>query len=547
MPHGAGWRLLRSVLVVAGILLSTTLATPPAHAEDTDDDTSNHVTITGTVWLDENEDGMRQPSEPALRGVSVEIGLNEPASSEVGADERGRYVTTARVGKKRSFGGDRVLLRSYYFEPGDAPVWGGGSSSYTHRGCAQLYLIPEFAGQIVTVDIRVVRFAGNVSHMPPMNWPLANGHFFKENNRSYGIFRHCDVGFSVTNAAGITFWDSWQRFGFERVGYPISHRFIWKGLVTQIFQRAVFQWQPGEGVSLVNVLDEFHDAGFDHQLERNYFIPKQLNTTLFDAGKSREEMQRDRLALLDANQAIKEHYFAAPDPMEHYGLPTARIGRDWDVWVIRTQKAVFYEWGPRWRPSGVTLAHVGRLAKRLGLFPEDVFRPQPVGFAGIGLTPEAHATSEWVEVSGTVWIDENSDGIRQSSEPVVPGAAVEVRVHPWNLDEQRSSMGWGVAADAQGRYHYPWAYAGAGFLMTVHYFKAGAEPVMNTASNGPGPYTHSGCAHFYVPSGRSELNLDIRLMKIGRYRSVDWRRLPMGFSSRKPLAVTAKNATQGSP
>ena len=521
MTRGACWSLLQRPLLVAGVLIWTMLATSSALAGDADD-ASNKVRITGTVWLDENEDGIRQPGEPALPGVSVGIGHNFPSLSGFGADEQGRYSTIARVRQDEDGFRERVLIWSYYFEPGDAAVWGGGSASSTHWGCAQVYLAPELAGQTMTVDIRMVRFAGNESHMPPMNWPLADGHFFKENSRSYGRYHHCDTGFSVTNADGITFWDTWQRLGFERIGYPISHRFIWKGFVTQVFQRAVFQWRPGKGVFLVDIMDEMHDAGFDNQLQENDFIPKRLDTAEFDAGKGREEIQRDRLALLNANQAIKQRYYAVDDPLERYGLPTARIGRDWDVWAIRTQKAVFYEWGPGRRPSGVTLAHVGRIAERLGLFPKEMFRPQPVGFAEIGVKP-AQTTRDWVKISGIVWIDENADGIRQTSEPVVPGAAVHVDARSWDLDEQRRIMVWGVAADDLGRYQYPWAYAEADFLMTVHYFKPGAEPVMETSADSPGPYTHSGCAHFYVTSGQSELTLDIRVSEVGRNRPTNSR------------------------
>ena len=170
------------------------------------------------------------------------------------------------------------------------------------------------------------------------NWPLFDGHFFTET-----AVRGCESGFSVTNAGGITFWDAWQRLGLENVGYPISHRFKWKGLVTQVFQNAAFQWRPGKGVFLVDVFDELDDAGLEDALRGRWRTPVRLDAS-FDAGKSGKEMERDRLALLDGNEAIRERYYAAPDPLLQYGLPTSRAEDLGNVIVLRTQRALFQQW-----------------------------------------------------------------------------------------------------------------------------------------------------------------------------------------------------------
>ena len=93
---------------------------------------------------------------------------------------------------------------------------------------------------------------------------------------------------------------------------------------------------------------------------------------------------RDRLALLDANQAIIERYYAAPEPLLQYGLPTSRVEDYGNVLVIRTQRAVFQQWKEDvpWAKAGeVTIANGGDIAKELGLFPEDAMIPQPAGFA----------------------------------------------------------------------------------------------------------------------------------------------------------------------
>ena len=115
------------------------------------------------------------------------------------------------------------------------------------------------------------------------------------------------------------------------MGYPISHRFMWRGFVTQAFQKAIFQWQPGRGVFFVNIFDELHDAGSDDYVAGKTIHTVSVTTFILyfvDAvGKqdTQEEVHRRRLALLDANPAIKKRYYAAPEPLLLYGLPTSRV------------------------------------------------------------------------------------------------------------------------------------------------------------------------------------------------------------------------------
>ena len=142
--------------------------------------------------------------------------------------------------------------------------------SYTHHGCT--VVLPPQRDSNLTVDIRVVQIGKH--HLSPRNWPLVDGHFFAE---TFDPYHPCDIGFSVTNTDGITFWDTWQRLGLENVGYPISNRFIWQGFVTQAFQKTIFQWQPGRGVFLLNIFDELHKAGKDDALRVRWAIPNQLS------------------------------------------------------------------------------------------------------------------------------------------------------------------------------------------------------------------------------------------------------------------------------
>ena len=267
------------------------------------------------------------------------------------------------------------ILLVLYKRPWDDYVdeYPGSTFSYSHWGCAYLH-VPAGESER-TVDIRLVRGgeADKVRYTPPKNWPVEEGHFFKEMASPNG----CDSGYSVTNADGIPFWDTWQRLGLENVGYPLSHRFEWRGYVTQVFQKAVFQWRPGRGVFFVDIFDELHAAGMDDLPDQRWLkLPSRLDTTVFDAGKSRKEMERDRLALLDGNEAIKERYYAVPDPLLQYGLPTSQVQDYHNASAIRTEKVVIILWKERTifpRPGRVGLvdqAH-GWDVYRHDLYPEE--------------------------------------------------------------------------------------------------------------------------------------------------------------------------------
>ena len=271
--------------------------------------------------------GLRQPSEPALAGAAVDSTYGAYPGFRVKADGQGQYTHRPRyVGQQLD-----LEVRIELAESGSSPEIKstGSRDSYTHYGCADIHTATGDTER--NVDIRVTR-RGSAS---PTDWPLVDGRFFRR--------ARCDGGFSVTNAGGITFWDAWQRLGLDNVGYPISHRFKWRGFVTQAFEKLVFQWQPGKGVYFVNVLDELHAVGADRWLSNYQEIPTQLEPS-YDAGKSLAETVRGRLALLEGNQAIKEAYFAVPEPLLQYGLPTSRLENFGNVVAIRTQRAVFQQW-----------------------------------------------------------------------------------------------------------------------------------------------------------------------------------------------------------
>ena len=305
--------------------------------------------IGGTVWLDENADGIRQPSEPALPGSQLVFA----------------------VPKIQGSGYEQYEVNAFYLKPGAEPVRKANNFYYSHIGCASLIIPPREAGRVkLTVDIRVLSINimyGNVPS-PPRNWPLVDGHFFRETaDPSYWA---CDAGFAVTNADGIPFWDTWQRLSLENVGYPISNRYMWRGLVAQAFQKAIMQWRPGKGVIFVNVFDELHDAGKDDLLRDRWATPLALEfDPVFDLiAWDWDEAAKWSLDLLDDNEAIKERYYSSPNPLLQFGLPTSRVEDMGNHFAIRTQGAVFQQWKEDvpWAKDGeVTIANGGEISKAL--------------------------------------------------------------------------------------------------------------------------------------------------------------------------------------
>ena len=362
--------VLRNLVVISGVVFAL-LAIAPVHADDHDGD---WVTISGTVWFDENVDGIRQPSESVAAGVRVDKRIGPYPANASWTDEQGQFTFTVWPWGRYNRPWAGVWLSVHYRRPGDEPVWKTDwGRRYTHVGCAKVHVEPGDPEH--TVDIRIVQHRNDDIYggsPPPQDWPLTNGHFFKQGL----LWRdRCDAGYSVTNADDITFWNTWQKLGLENVGYPISGRYIWRGLVTQSFQKVIFQWRPGRGVYFVKVFDELHAAGYDDELRRRWSIPRRLGSLepalpVHIQGelreKLREEIHRRRLALLDANPAIKERYYAAPDPLLQYGLPTSQVEDHGHVIVIRTQGAVFQQWKddvPWAKASEVTIANGVDIAK----------------------------------------------------------------------------------------------------------------------------------------------------------------------------------------
>jgi lipoprotein-anchoring transpeptidase ErfK/SrfK len=250
------------------------------------------------------------------------------------------------------------------------------------------------------------------------DYEAVGGHFFGQTGDKP------NAGFGVSDADGVGFWSALRTLGgAETVGYPTSRRFVWQGRPTQVFQRAVFQYEPLEKrVLLMNVMDLLHDAGRDGWLRTARDVPPPLPPG-FDAGKSWPEIVEARQALLDAQPPLREAYFAVRDPLALYGLPTSAVEDFGSHYALRLQRAVLQLWKDDmpWASAGeVTRALVGDIARDAGLFKnglsgataKDAFTPEaawqpappppppPAPAAPAAARPPAVGPGErWVDVS----------------------------------------------------------------------------------------------------------------------------------------------------
>lgn len=198
------------------------------------------------------------------------------------------------------------------------------------------------------------------------DWDVPNGHFFSQTG-----------GYSIVNQDGIPFWDEFQRLGgVQAVGYPVSRRFQMDGFTVQTMQRVIFQWRPDIGqVYFVNTFDRLSQLGKDEWLLAQRATPKPLPPN-FDNGKAWEQVVADRLALLEANQAIKNQYFSVVgDPLTMNGLPTSQVMDMGNHFALRAQRVVIQQWKSTmpWASAGeVTVALGGSIAAEAGLLPKDV-------------------------------------------------------------------------------------------------------------------------------------------------------------------------------
>ena len=202
----------------------------------------------------------------------------------------------------------------------------------------------------------------------PQDWDILGGHFFTQTGKGN------QSGFALTDDNGVAFWSEFKRLGGVNVlGYPVSRRFLWNGFVCQAMQRVVLQWdKDAKAANFVNVFDLMHDTGKDAWLEtvRQTPKPKAFN----EGGLGWEQIVQQRLAVLEANPAIKRAYFAVVggDPVTMNGLPTTDVVDMGDNFIVRAQRVVIQQWKKDvpWAKAGqVTFGLGGSIAVESGLLP----------------------------------------------------------------------------------------------------------------------------------------------------------------------------------
>ncbi|HLG74475.1 MAG TPA: hypothetical protein VK009_28985 [Chloroflexota bacterium] len=262
--------------------------------------------------------------------------------------------------------------------------------------------------------LRLGLFAGLAVVLMASLTPLANaqtaadqdipgGHFYTQANGNAGA----QYGYRITDEGGIGFWSEFQRLGgVAALGYPSSRRFSLDGFVVQATQKVILQWRPEVGQAyFVNVFDKLHELGKDGVLQQQYQIPAQLDPS-FDAGKSPDQVQQARLALLNADAAIAAKYNAIPNAVLYSGLPTSQVTNEGPFTAIRLQRVAIQHWTSANPAAGinagdVTVVNGGDIAKALGLVPADAATPETAsGQPAPGAAPSAPAAPTASPTSG---------------------------------------------------------------------------------------------------------------------------------------------------
>jgi sortase (surface protein transpeptidase) len=202
-------------------------------------------------------------------------------------------------------------------------------------------------------------------------------------------------GYAVCDDGAARFRTAYERFGLQQIGYPISQRYTHDGFITQAFQKGIMQWRADTGtVALVNIFDDLHNRGVDQTLLERRQTPLPLPDG-WDGRASTTVITQNRQALLNSRPALRSSYFASPDPITFFGLPTSEIQDMGNHYAIRLQRAVLQEWKetvPWARAGQVTIANGGDIAKESGLIPTAALTPQAQAPASASL-PAAPSVS----------------------------------------------------------------------------------------------------------------------------------------------------------
>lgn len=203
-----------------------------------------------------------------------------------------------------------------------------------------------------------------------LDYDIPHGHFFKEANGRGGAGI---TGYIVTDDQQVPIWQQFRGLGgIAALGYPIADRFTLDGFTVQAFQKVVVQWHPTDRhFYFLNVLDLLHANGDDAWLQSRQQIPPPADDGA-DAGLTWNQVMARHLAFLAGNATLQAYYYATPDWLDRYGLPTSAVTDEGNVLVVRCQRAALQLWkvNEPWARAGqVTVANGGDLLKERGWLP----------------------------------------------------------------------------------------------------------------------------------------------------------------------------------
>ena len=210
---------------------------------------------------------------------------------------------------------------------------------------------------------------GPAAAQAPEDFPIDGGWFYTQTRGG----QPAGYGYAVVDLGGVPMWTAFRQLGgVARLGYPISHRFIWDGFPAQAFEGGVLHWRADVGVvQIVNVLDWLGQHGFDNWLAATYGAAPSLDWR-DDVLYNWEVVKARHFRLLDGSPRIREAYFGiGADPVTYYGLPQSAVDNG-DTFVVRTQRAIFQEWRrdvPWARAGTVFVIDGGQVLKDAGIIP----------------------------------------------------------------------------------------------------------------------------------------------------------------------------------
>ncbi len=272
------------------------------------------------------------------------------------------YVPTPE--ELAAVGGDPSLITMVFWNGSD---WVAVPGTVNPDGSITFVISHTTIFRVVLVnkDARV----GQVLDVP-------GGRFFTATN---GFGGATGTGFAVTDDESAAFFTEFQRLGGEnRVGLPVGGRFLFKGFITQPFQKMALQWRPELQQAVpVNVFDELTQLGVDAYLDSYAQVPPAQDTSQ-DTGLPFDQVIARHLAFLDPYPALRDAYNSDPNALETFGLPLAV--KDYGPFVTaRLQRATMQLWkvDVPWATAGtVILGNGSDLAKQVGLWPVGAITPQ---------------------------------------------------------------------------------------------------------------------------------------------------------------------------